>query len=287
MNSLATTTAQAETPSAGAYARFLATQQQPLFLCQWPRVIFMHYAVDAKFLQPHVPFALELFDGGAIVSLVAFTMQRFRPRWGGRLTEWLFQPATTNHFFNVRTYVRHGSEPGAYFMTQWLSHPFCLFARLPTLRLPWHRARMSYEHAHESGRLTGRIIGPKGNRLTYSAALAAGSSFVFSEPGSLADFTMERYTAFALRGGKPVVFRIWHEPWPQCAVEVTIQDDGLLAQSGNWLQRAHFAGANYSIGCSEVWMGKVQRLNSAAQPMSHERHYGAGSRTNTGQQEFF
>jgi uncharacterized protein YqjF (DUF2071 family) len=264
MNRLATTMARFETSSAGAHARFLATQQQPLFLCEWPRVLFMHYAVDAKFLQPRVPFALERFDGRAIVSLVGFTMQRFRPRCGGRLTEWLFRPAAKNGFFNVRTYVRHCGEPGAYFMTQWLSHPFCLFARLPILRLPWHHARMAYEHAHERGKLRGRVIGSKGNHLTYSATLAAGASFVLSEPGSLAEFTMERYTAFALRGGKPVVFRIWHEPWPQCAIEVTIQDDGLLAQSGDWLQRAHFAGASYSVGCSEVWMGKVQRLNSAA-----------------------
>ena len=267
MNSLATTTVHCETPSACAYARFLATQQQPLFLCEWPRVLFVHYAVDAKFLQPHVPFALDLFDGRAIVSLVAFTMQQFRPQWGGRLTEWLFRPARTNSFFNVRTYVRHCGEPGAYFMTQWLSHPFCLFARLPILRLPWHRARMVYEHAHGSGRLTGRIIRSNGHRLTYSATLTAGTPFVFSEPRSLAEFTMERYTAFALRGGDPVVFRIWHEPWLQCEVEATIQDDGLLAQSGDWVKHADFAGANYSSGCSEVWMGKVQRLNSAARRM--------------------
>src|SRR5262245_54548570 len=260
MSSLATATAPSETPSACAHARFLATQQQPLFLCEWPRVLFMHYAVDAKVLQPQVPFALELFDGRAIVSLVAFTMQRFRPRWGGRLTERLFRPARTNSFFNVRTYVRHCGEPGAYFITQWLSHPFCLFARLPNLRLPWHRARMAYEHAHERGTLRGGIIGSKGNRLTYSATLAEGASFDFSEPGSLGEFAMERYTAFALPGGKPVVFRIWHEPWPQCAIEVTVQDDGLLAQSGNWLQHAHFAGAYYSVGCSEVWMGKVRRI---------------------------
>jgi uncharacterized protein len=245
-----------------ARRRFAAIEGAPVFLCEWPRVLFVHYVVEADILMRHVPFELELFDGHAVVSVVAFTMRRFRPRWGGRLTEWFFWPARTNSFFNVRTYVQHGGELGAYFMTQWLSHPFCLFARLPALRLPWHLGRMDYRHVHERGKLTGCVIGGEGRRLSYSATIAAGASFVPPASGSLAEFAMERYTAFALRGGKPVVFRVWHEPWPQCSIDVKLQDDGLLAQPGNWIQHARFAGANYSIGCTEVWMGRVRRTDA-------------------------
>src|SRR5438034_7471425 len=126
-----------QTPSVLARSRFLAIDGQPLFLCEWQNVLFVHYQVNPAILQSHVPFELELFDGTALISLVAFTMQRFRPRRGGRLTEWLFLPIATNSFFNVRTYVRHAGESGAYFMSQWLSHPLCVLGHLPNLRLPW------------------------------------------------------------------------------------------------------------------------------------------------------
>jgi uncharacterized protein YqjF (DUF2071 family) len=252
--------ARDQTRSDLARERFLATEQAPTFLCEWPRVLFVHYRVEPAVLQPSVPFELELFEGKAIVSLAAFSMYRFRPRRGGNLGEWLFRPASSNHFFNVRAYVRHGGESGVYFMTQWLSHPFCLLGKLPMLRLPWHLGRISCEHSHESGRLTGQVRGRGRHTLTYAADVNPDASFALSKTGTVAEFAMERYTAFALRGGRQVIFRVWHEPWPQCPVEVEVKDNGLLSQSGNWFPTAQLVGANYTVGCNEVWMGRVRAI---------------------------
>lgn len=243
-----------------ARARFLASERRPLFLCEWPRVLFINYEVEPAILQPQVPFELELFDGKAIVSLAAFTMRRFRPNRGGLLGAWTFLPAARNSFLNVRAYVRHHDEPGVYFMTQWLSHPFCLLGRLPMLRLPWHLGRMRYDFRHESGRLSGHLSGARGRSLAIAATLPLNPQFTPADPNSVAEFAMERYAAFALCGGQEVVFRVWHKPWPQCAVEVEVQDAGLLAQSGDWYGQARFAGASYTIGCNEVWMGRVRAI---------------------------
>ena len=243
-----------------ARERFLKEERTPLFRCEWPRVLFVHYEIEPAILQPLVPFELELFNGKAIVSLAAFTMHRFRPNRGGRLGEWIFSPAAKNSFLNVRAYVRHQGESGVFFMTQWLSHPFCLLGRLPMLRLPWHLGRMRYDFRQERGRLHGYVGASGGRSLTIAAAFPIGSAFKPAEPGSLAEFAMERYTAFALRGGKDVVFRVWHEAWPQRAVEVELEDAGLLALSGDWHRHARFAGANYTIGCDDVWMGRVRTL---------------------------
>lgn len=251
------------TPSELALERFRVSEGKPTFLCAWPKVIFVHYEVEPAVLQRQVPFELELFGGKATVSLAAFTMRRFRLNRWKRLGEWLFRPAATNHFFNVRVYVRHHGEPGVFFMTQWLSHPFCLLGRLPGLRLPWHLGRMHYEYAHENGRITGRVQGSGESTLGYAAALAPDATFRPSERGSLAEFAMERYTAFALRGGVEVVFRVWHAPWPQCPVQIEINDNGLLEQSGDWFRSARFAGANYTTGCDDVWMGRVRRIGPA------------------------
>jgi uncharacterized protein YqjF (DUF2071 family) len=261
MNDVLSGTLRRQSSSELARQRFVAVERTPTFLCEWRRVIFVHYEADRSLLQREVPFELELFEGRAVVSLVAFTMRRFRPHRGGALTKWLFLPAATNHFFNIRTYVRHHNEPGVYFITQLLSHPFCLLGRLPRLRLPWHWGRMDYQHAHETGRLTGQVAGNQGTRLTYSATLAQKVVFVPPATGSLAEFTMERYTAFALRGGKEVSFRVWHEPWPQCPIQIDVKDACLLHQTGDWHRHACLAGANYTIGCNEVWMGRVRQIH--------------------------
>ncbi len=252
------------TPSDLARARFLASEGEARFVCEWPRVLFVHYEVEREVLQRQVPFELEPFEEKAVVSLVAFTMRGFRPRWGGRLTAWLAWPVATNHFFNVRTYVRHRGESGVFFMRQWLSHPLCLTARLPGLRLPWDWGRMLYEHRHEVGRLEGHVLAARTARLSYSASIEPGAEFAPSSPESLAQFCLERYTAFAHRGRKAVVLRIWHQPWPQCPVQVALEDGRLLAQTGEWLQHARFLGANYSVGLREVWMGAVRALKESA-----------------------
>lgn len=89
----------------------LSRRGEPLFLADWMRVLMMHFEVEPGALQQSVPYQLELHEGRAFVTLVAFTMENMRPRVGGRLGVWLFRPIATHDFLNVRTYVRHNGEP--------------------------------------------------------------------------------------------------------------------------------------------------------------------------------
>ncbi len=73
--------------STAARERLLANRGEPLFLARWDRTVFIHYEAEPASLQRCVPFALDLHRGRAFVSIVAFTMQRLRPRLGGRLRE--------------------------------------------------------------------------------------------------------------------------------------------------------------------------------------------------------
>jgi uncharacterized protein YqjF (DUF2071 family) len=74
---------------------------------------------------------------------------------------------------------------------------------------------------------------------------------------------MERYTAFNCAGGRRRFFRVWHRPWPQAPIEITVLDDSLLTSIWPWFQQAQFMGANFSPGVKDVWMGWPQRLSSA------------------------
>jgi hypothetical protein len=80
----------------------------------------MHFDIDRDMLQAQIPFELDLHEGRAIVSLVAFTMQGLRLPIGGRLGALLTAPGATHALLNVRTYVRCRGEAGIYFMRAWI-----------------------------------------------------------------------------------------------------------------------------------------------------------------------
>jgi hypothetical protein len=53
-------------------------------------------------------------------------------------------------------------------------------------------------------------------------------------------------------------FRIWHPPWPQIPLDVTLVDNSLLTTNWPWFADAKLIGGHYSPGISEVWMGRPQ-----------------------------
>src|SRR5262245_22812466 len=103
-----------------ARERLLSLPGEPLFIADWMRTLMIHYEVEPAALQQVVPFPLDLRDGRAFVSAVAFTLNAMRPRIGSRLAGWLLKPISTHHFLNVRTYVRVNGETGIYFLAEWL-----------------------------------------------------------------------------------------------------------------------------------------------------------------------
>src|SRR6185436_17724001 len=89
-----------------ARRRLLSRRWEPLFFADWEQLVFMHYEVDASALQREVPFPLDLYEGRAYVSLVAFRMRGMRVRFGGAAGAWLCRPIATHEFLNARTYDR-------------------------------------------------------------------------------------------------------------------------------------------------------------------------------------
>jgi uncharacterized protein YqjF (DUF2071 family) len=250
--------ADRSTLSEAARRRMLALPGEPMFYARWDRAVFIHYEADAATLQRDVPFELDLREERAFVSIVAFTLARMRPRIGGRLGEWLFKPIATHEFLNVRTYVRHRGEPGIYFLAEWLSNPLSVHLGPRTFGLPYKFGRLIYEHARVRGEIRGSVEAHEG-RLSYQGDVAA-SSFAPSEPGSLTEFMLERYTAFTQQRKRARFFRVWHSPWTQALAEIEVTADTLIASTGLWWKTAEPIGSNYSTG-AEVWMGRPHRIS--------------------------
>ena len=243
----------------------MAKWGEPLFLAGWVRVLFVHFEVDAARLQRDVLFPLDLRDGRAYVSLVAFTMRDMRPRLGGKMTAWLLKPIATHEFLNVRTYVKCNGEPGIHFLTEWLSNRLSVQLGPWLYGLPYRYAGIEYRHPHErrcDGAGLGGLVedGNGGGRLEYRAKFAGSDDFQPVEAGSIDEFLLERYTAYTARGQTRRLFRIWHPPWPQVKVDVEIGDQSLLKNVWPWFDEARLVGGNYSPGFREVWMGRAQGI---------------------------
>jgi hypothetical protein len=234
----------------------------------------IHLEVDPLALQHAVPFPLDLYDGRAFVTLVSFTMEGMRPRWGGRLTAKLFQPIATHNFLNVRTYVKCAGEPGIHFLAEWLSNRLAVRLGPPIFGLPYRHGKIDYQLEPDATFLQGRVTDEKtGTQLHYEGhmvlpkncrpAFRANSAFAplhenfqHCAAGTLIEWLMERYTAFNAATGRKKFFRVWHPPWPQCPAEIELKDISLLTRPWPWFSGAKLVDANYSPGFAEVWMGR-------------------------------
>jgi uncharacterized protein YqjF (DUF2071 family) len=84
------------------------------FYQEWNNAIFLHYQVDLMELKKFVPKELEidLIDANPWVSVVAFTMEKVRPK---NLPS--FPPISDFDEINIRTYVKLNNKTGVYFLS--------------------------------------------------------------------------------------------------------------------------------------------------------------------------
>jgi uncharacterized protein YqjF (DUF2071 family) len=248
-------------PSQRAMARKQRARGEPMFIADWDRVLMIHFSVDAKLLQHDIPFELDLWDGRAFVSLVAFTMRGMRPAFGGCVTSWVFRPLATHDFLNVRTYVRDGGDNGIHFLAGWVSSRLAQALGPRTFSLPYRLGRMDYCNDWRLGVLSGRVEdAATGDAFSYQAELDTSAGFSECRPGSLDEWLMERYSAFNAARDRKKNFWVWHEPWRQCKASVDITNSTSLTVNWNWFARAELIGANYSPGNQDVWLGRPHRI---------------------------
>lgn len=84
------------------------------FYQEWNNAIFMHWQVELSELRKFVPQELEidLFEGKPWVSVVAFTMEKIRPK---NLPS--FPPISNFDEINIRTYIKSNNKTGVYFLS--------------------------------------------------------------------------------------------------------------------------------------------------------------------------
>jgi|ERR1043166_5587195 uncharacterized protein YqjF (DUF2071 family) len=243
--------------------RFLACAGRPFLIADWADALFLHFEISPSELQPFVPFELDLRNGRAFVSLVAFTMRGMRFARGGHIGAWICRPMATHRFLNLRTYVRHGGDRGICFLSEWLPNWLSVLLGPLIYALPYRYAAI--ECVHEGARLHG-VVRARGGKFYYEGELSA-DTFNECADDSLDQFLLERYVAFNAGYFTPSrqnvtrrLFHVWHESWQQKRSDVRILDDTLLRRFAPWWPAARFVSANYSPGVLGVWMSAPRVL---------------------------
>jgi uncharacterized protein YqjF (DUF2071 family) len=234
-------------------------EQGGWFRSDWLNAAFVHLEVDAEALQRITPFEIDRFEGRAYVSLVAFTMRRFRPRFTGSLGAACMAVAARHQLLNVRTYVRHRGERGICFLTEWIPNPLSVLLGPRTYGLPYRRAKLDYrtDELHAGMSVDVQAANDAG-RMQFVCESDPCSTPVHAETGSLDEFLLERYTAFTFGGPreKALLFRVWHEPWMQRPATIRIDQCSLLGLTDASLVHARLAGGHLSAGVTDVWIGR-------------------------------
>jgi uncharacterized protein YqjF (DUF2071 family) len=231
---------------------------RPLFRADWREVLFVHLQIEPQILQPAVPFELDLFDGAAYISLVAFAQSRLRPIRGGRIAAMLAAPLAEHHFLNVRTYVRHRDDRGIYFIAEWIPNRLAQFIGPRMYGLPYRLGQLEYQC--DARGYTARVQASS-RELKLLAAIDEVDELSAAASALLTEFLLERYVAFTSRRGVRRRFDVAHAPWRQVPVKIIHQNLDLLSLAGAWHRSARLHSANYSPGVSDVLISAPQKVD--------------------------
>jgi uncharacterized protein len=179
---------------------------------EWNNALFLHWKVSHDLLRPFIPTNLELdtFENEAWISLVAFDMEKIRPK-----SLPAFSPISNFHEINIRTYVTHNGKAGVYFLN--IEAQKLLSAKLSKLLsgLPYEKALMKRFWKNELQNYTSNL---KKKGFNFTSKYRISDQAVSKT--NLDCWLTERYCLYLDRRGKTYIYEIHHLPWELQKVEI-------------------------------------------------------------------
>jgi uncharacterized protein len=218
---------------------------------EWRKAIFLHYEADPSQLEKLIPsfVKLDLFEGKAYVSLVAFTVCHAR---AAMLPS--FAPISDFHEVNLRTYVTDGKHPGIFFLSMEASKFSSAFLSRAVTGLPYEYSSISrkeeapyeYHSRHEK----------KG--FHFDAVYTPSS--VITNPLSIDKWLVERYCVYMQLKRLGYRYDVHHLPWQLQNIELS--QLSCLYRAGANEYRENMIGSHYSEGV-QVLLWEQQHYNTA------------------------
>lgn len=193
----------------------------------WRHLLFAHWPLDARWLEPCIPAGLELdrYEGQPWLSITPFELTDLRMRGLPAVPGVSSFPE-----LNVRTYVRVEGKPGIFFFSLDAGSAIASAAARLTLRLP-------YRHASMHVRREGEVVHYDCRRNGEGGAAFRASYRPLGDPfearaGSLEEWLTERYCLYTRIAGRLCRLEIDHRPWVLHASEASIEVNTMTAPLG-------------------------------------------------------
>ncbi len=188
---------------------YTANRQYPLpqkswvLYQEWHNVLLFHWKVAAHIIRRHVPDELELdlVDGSAFISIVAFKVKNFTTSLG---------PVPFTRSFdevNVRTYVSVNGIRGVYFFSLHTDHLLAAIGAKTAYQLPYSKA----EIRHSENIIYCRDLTEK---VALSILLNAASCSPDCQKTHLDVWLTERHAFYQVFGKDIYRCDIHHKNWP-------------------------------------------------------------------------
>jgi uncharacterized protein YqjF (DUF2071 family) len=164
---------------------------------------------------------LDTFNGEGWISLVAFTMERTKPRYLPSIS------AISNfHEVNVRTYVNKDNKSGVYFLSIEAEKRISCFVAKLLSGLPYTKSRMAFQTKSNPRKYSSTNTN---NDFQLDINFSVGESI--AEKSDLHTWLTERYCLYLDQGQKVFRCQTHHKPW--ALNEVKISDINTQYKIGN------------------------------------------------------
>lgn len=175
---------------------------------EWNDALFIHWAVPADILQKYIPanLFLDTFDGKAYVSLVAFRMQKIRPRQLPAV------PYISDFYeINLRTYIDIDNKKGVYFLSMEAEKSLSAFIARSMSGLPYEKALIFRD---------GKSYTSKNARRNFSLDAVFEIKETVATKTDLDRWLTERYSLYLDEKNSLYRYEVHHKEWEIKSVEV-------------------------------------------------------------------
>ncbi|UUV22699.1 YqjF family protein [Paenimyroides aestuarii] len=215
------------------------------FYQEWNRALFFHWKIDADVLLELIPdgLTLDLFNDEAYVSLVAFSMEKIRPRFLPA-----FAPISNFEEINLRTYVVKDDIPGVYFLSIEASKIISVAVSKLLSVLP-------YEHA-DMYRNNKDFYQSAFNKKQFSFEAKYQIKNEITNKTDLDCFLTERYCLYVDANESLYRYDIHHIPWPLYHIDLYQLETNYVL--GNLDLNTLPFKVHYSPGVQVIAWNKIQ-----------------------------
>lgn len=175
---------------------------------EWNEALFLHWEISPDIIRELVPpdLHIDTWEGKAYISLVAFTMQKIRPRNLPAI-----RPISDFDEINVRTYIDNGNKKGVYFLNIEAKKILSAFIAKKLSGLPYEKSKIQRtKNNYRSGNAQ--------KHFYLDVTFQAGS--LLSKKTALDRWLTERYCLYLDRAGAIYRYDIHHKEWELKNVEL-------------------------------------------------------------------